>query len=276
MSRVEHYLSKVDRGPLLSGAEPFLLKAGPAGCLLLHGWGGTCQSMRYLGDRLQAAGITAFAPLLPGAGTSAADLNRTRAADWVHAAEDHLLALAELCPEVFVVGLSMGAILTLYLGTTHPQVVCGIVPINGGVELDNRDFAAMAFRRDLPDVVPSWDETWLLKDPSAVEVAYREMARTTIVDVMGLAKIVEELLPALTVPVLFLQSVHDRVIPARNGPAMAERAASKDKRVVLLQNSYHVATLDHDRDLVAGEVIDFVRARAAQLSSPLPVGEARG
>jgi len=229
--------------------------------------------MRYLGDRLQAAGITALAPLLPGAGTRAADLSRTRAADWVHAAEDHLLALAERCPEVFVVGLSMGAILTLYLGASHPGVVRGIVPINGGVELDNPDLAAMAFRRDLPDVVPSWDETWLLKDPAAVEVAYREMARTTIVDVMGLAKIVEELLPALTVPVLFLQSAEDRVIPARNGPAMAARAASLDKRVVFLQNSYHVATLDHDRGLVAGEVIEFIRARSCP---SLPMGEGRG
>jgi carboxylesterase len=163
---------------------------------------------------------------------------------------------------VFVTGLSMGAVLTLYLGETFPRVVRGIVPINGGTELSNRDLAGMAFRRDLPDVVPSWDETWLLKDRTVVEVAYREMARATIVDVMGLVKVVEELLPALQVPVLFLQSIDDRVMPARNGPAMAHRVASKDRRVVLLWNSYHVATMDYDKDRVADEVIGFIQARA--------------
>ena len=242
----------------MPGAEPFLYEACGPGCLLLHGWGGTPQSMRYLADRLQQAGISSFAPLLPGAGTCAADLARTRAADWVHAAEDHLQALQARCPEVFVVGLSMGAILSLYLGATFPDLVRGIVPINGGVRFHNPDLARMAFRRDLPAVIPSWDETWLLKDTSQVEVAYREMARTTLPDVLGLAKVVEELLPVLTVPTLLIQSCEDRVLPPENGPYMLERIASTDKELVRLPNSYHVGTMDFDRSLVADKVTGFV------------------
>lgn len=252
------HLSNVDADRLMSGAEPFLYEADGPGCLLLHGWGGTPQSMRYLAGRLQQAGITCFAPLLPGAGTCAADLARTRAADWVHAAEDHLQALQARCPEVFVAGLSMGAILSLYLGATFPDRVRGIVPINGGVRFHNPDLARMGFRRDLPAVIPSWDETWLLKDTSQVEVAYREMARTTLPDVLGLAKVVEELLPVLTVPTLLIQSCQDRVLPPENGPYMLERIASTDKRLVRLPNSYHVGTMDFDRRLVADEVTRFV------------------
>jgi carboxylesterase len=180
----------------------------------------------------------------------------------VHAAEDHLFALQEMCSPVFVAGLSMGALLTLVLGARYPQQVRGVVAINGGTELGNPGLAASAFRRDLPDVVPSWDEDWLLKDRTVVEVAYREMARTTICDLLGLAKAVEELLPVLKVPVLFLQSIGDGVVPPRNGPAMARRVGSSDKRVVFLWNSYHVATMDYDRDCVAGEVIGFVRAHS--------------
>jgi carboxylesterase len=262
MSTIRDYLDSVDRSKLMAGAEPFVLEAGPVGCLLLHGWGGTCDSLRYLGGRLQEAGITAFAPLLPGAGTCAADLNRTRAADWVHAAEDHLLALKDQCPRVFVAGLSMGALLALYLGAVWPEGLRGVVPINGGIALSSPELAGSAFRRDLPDVVPSWDEDRLLMNREVVEVAYREMARSTICDVLGLAKVVEELLPALRVPVLFLQSIDDRVVPAGNGPLMASRAGSKDKRVVFLWNSRHVATMDYDRDRVAEEVIGFIRARA--------------
>jgi carboxylesterase len=258
MSKIREHLSSVDLDQLLPGAGPFFYEAGDTGCLLLHGWGGTPQSLRYLGEKLQQAGMTAFAPLLPGAGTCAADLARTRAVDWVHAAENHLLALQACHPTVFVVGLSMGAILALYLGATFPEVVRGIVPINGGVRLNNPELALMAFRRDLPSVIPSWDETWLLKDRSVIEVAYREMARTTLLDVLGLAKVVEELLPVLTVPVLVIQSAEDRVVPPENGRYILDHAASTDKTLVELPNSYHVATMDFDREQVAGEVVGFV------------------
>ena len=263
---IAQHLRVVKAIPLLPGAEPFFCDVGGLGCLLLHGWGGTPQSMRYLGGRLQQAGITCFAPLLPGAGTCAADLAKTHAADWVHAAEDHLLALHDRCPVVFVAGLSMGAILTLYLGATFPDVVRGIVPINGGVRLLKPELAQMAFRRDLPTVIPSWDESWLLNDRSQVEVAYREMARTTLPDVLGLAKVAEELLPVLTIPVLIIQSREDRVLPPENGPYMMECIASADKRLVTLPNSYHVATMDYDRALVADEVIGFVRRLAGSAS----------
>ena len=153
----------------------------------------------------------------------------------------------------------MGAILTLYLGATFPKLVRGIVPINGGVRFNSPELAQMAFSRDLPEVIPSWDETWLLKDDSQVEVAYREMARTTLPDVLGLAKVVEELLPVLTVPTLIIQSCEDRVIPPENGTYMLERIASTDKHLLKLPDSYHVATMDFDRGLVADRVIGFVR-----------------
>lgn len=258
MNPLQRHVQEMASRPLMPGAEPFWLEAGSTGCLLLHGWGGTPHSLRYLGQRLHQADIAAFAPLLPGNGTQAADLARTRAADWVRAAEDHLLALHEICPRTFVVGLSMGAILTLYLGAVLPNVVRGIVSINGGVIIRNPEFARLGFRRDLPEIVPSWDESWLLKDRSVTEVAYREMARTTIPDVLGLAKAVEELLPVLRVPVLLLHSAADRVIPPINASYLIERIGSPAKRYLMLTNSYHVATMDYDKDLVADEVIRFI------------------
>lgn len=259
MRSVQQYLARVGKSRLMPGAEPFFFHAGPVGCLLLHGWGGTCDSMLYLGTKLHEAGVSAFAPLLPGHGTRATDLTHTRAVDWVHASEDHLHALHEVCPTLFVVGLSMGAIMTLYLGEVFSDLVKGIVPINGGVYVDSPEFASMAFRRDLPAIVPGWGESILLKDSSVTEIAYRKIARSTIADVLGLAKVVEEMLPQLTVPILMLQSKDDMVLPPGNAPYILERIASVDKRLIILENSYHVATMDLDRDIIAQEVIGFVR-----------------
>jgi carboxylesterase len=255
---IEDYLASVDLSSVMPGAEPFFFDAGDIGCLLLHGWAGTCDSMRYLGQRLQGAGITVFAPLLPGHGTCPEDMAKVTAEDWVRAAVRHLYLLADRCPSTFVAGLSMGGTLTLYLGATQGDRLRGIAPINGAVFLNNPDFAALAFRDDAPDMVPIFEEG-LLKDPTVTEVTYDLRPRNTVLAVLGLAKVTEELLLRITVPTLILQSKEDGVVPASNAELFYERISSSDKRIRWLNNSYHVATLDYDKDIVADEITGFIR-----------------
>ncbi len=261
MHTIEDYLATVDLSSVMPGAEPFLYHVSDVGCLLLHGWAGTCHSMRHLGERLREAGITAYAPLLPGHGTSPEEMASTTAQDWVRAAVRHLHLLADRCSSTFVSGLSMGGILTLYLGATQGDWLRGIVPINGAVFLNNPDFAALAFQDDASDMVPIFDEG-LLKDPMVTEVTYDMRPRSTILSVLGLAKVAEELLPRITVPTLILQSIQDGVVPASNGELFYERISSKDKHIKWLNNSYHVATMDYDKDVVADEIIGFIKMRA--------------
>jgi carboxylesterase len=256
---IEDYLAAIDPSIVMPGAEPFFFDAGDVGCLLLHGWAGTCDSMRYLGERLLEAGITVYAPLLPGHGTCPEDLASTTAEDWVRASVHHLHLLADRCSPTFVAGLSMGGMLTLYLGATQGDRLRGIAPINGAVFLNNPDFAALAFQDDASDVVPIFEEG-LLKDPTVTEVTYELRPRNTILSVLGLAKVTEELLPRIDVPTLILQSIEDGVVPASNGELFYERISSSDKRIKWLNNSYHVATLDYDKDIVADEIIGFIRS----------------
>jgi carboxylesterase len=142
---ISDYLASADTSSMMPGAEPFFFEAGKAGCLLLHGWAGTCDSLRYLGQRLFEGGITAYSPLLPGHGTCPADMAKTTAHDWVRSSVQHLHLLADRCSATFVVGLSMGAMLTLYLGATQGDRIEGIVSVNGAVFLNNPDFATLAF-----------------------------------------------------------------------------------------------------------------------------------
>ena len=51
--------------PILAGAEPFFFKGNDIGVLVCHGFTGTTQSMRYLGEQLHDAGYTANFPDLP-------------------------------------------------------------------------------------------------------------------------------------------------------------------------------------------------------------------
>ena len=65
---------------IMPGAEPFFFKGNDIGVLVCHGFTGTTQSMRYLGEQLHGAGYTAIGPRLKGHGISPAAMARTTAA----------------------------------------------------------------------------------------------------------------------------------------------------------------------------------------------------
>ena len=92
------------------------------GVLLIHGYTGSPTEMRWIGDYLHARGLTVSGPLLPGHGTTPEAMNRCRWTDWTGHVEAALADLRTRCARVFVGGLSMGSLLTLYLAAHHPDL----------------------------------------------------------------------------------------------------------------------------------------------------------
>ena len=76
---------------IVPGAEGFTLEGNTGrALLLLHGFGDTPQTLRYLGGRLHAAGFTVHAPLLPGHGRGLRDFATASAEDYARAARAEL------------------------------------------------------------------------------------------------------------------------------------------------------------------------------------------
>src|SRR5919108_6320336 len=112
---------------ILAGAEEFSLGDGPVGALLIHGFTGSPQGLRSLGEYLAAGGVTVVCPRLPGHGTTWQDLNTRTQEDWAGAVEDAFFKLSASCDQVFLVGLSFGAALALELASRYPERVAGVV-----------------------------------------------------------------------------------------------------------------------------------------------------
>jgi hypothetical protein len=94
---------------IMRGAEPFYFEGGDVGCLVSHGFTGTPQSMRFLGEFLANEGrLTVCGPRLKGHGTSVEDMARSSAEDWIRSVEAGLQKLRERCSRIFMTGLSMG------------------------------------------------------------------------------------------------------------------------------------------------------------------------
>jgi carboxylesterase len=55
----------------------------------------------------------------------------------------------------------------------------------------------------------------------------------------------------------------DHVVKPAGAKLIMQRIGSDQKELVELQNSYHVATLDHDAELIEQRVLEFARKHAS-------------
>jgi carboxylesterase len=247
--------------PIMSGAEPFFLRGGDTGVLLSHGFTGTTQSMRYLGEALHRLGYTVSAPRLPGHGISPAAMAASTANQWIAALEDALTELRSHCSWLFIGGLSMGGTLTLYMAAKHPDTFAGAFPINAVIHPDAPDLASLVFERQAPPTIPGIGSD--IKDPASKELAYAEVPIPACKELYALTAVTRDLLPRITCPTLVLQSREDHVVPPANGRTIARRVGASRVQLVWLTNSFHVATIDYDKDRIVAEVDRFIKSVVA-------------
>ena len=248
--------------PVLAGAESLLFEGSDVGVLLSHGFTGTTQSLRPLGERLAQAGYTVSAPRLHGHGTSAAEMARTGARDWVASIDEALAALQTRCSAIFMAGLSMGGTLTLLSAARHAGIIRGAVPINAVVQIGSAGSAGLAFGGDPDAMLPGIGSD--IKDPAARELAYPEVPVRCLAELYMLTAVTRDLLGRVTCPTLVIQSRDDHVVDPANARLIASSLGAGRVELLWLDNSYHVATLDHDADLIAEQAVRFIGSVAGR------------
>ena len=251
--------------PILPGCEPFSFDGGRTGVLVLHGFTGNPRSMRGIADRMADAGMSVEMPLLPGHGTVLDDMIPMRFVDWTSAAEHAYETLAARTDHVVVLGLSMGGTLTCWLAETHPEIAA-IVLVNPLVEP-----VAAEMVEGLTALRESGIETFdaIGSDIAKEGVVEMSYPGTPVAAAFSLFEGVEGVaknLPAISCPVLLFSSEVDHVVSPSNGPFLVERVSGPIERV-LLERSFHVATMDHDAEFIEVEAVAFVERIASQRTS---------
>ena len=241
--------------PVLPGAEPYSATGDARGALVLHGFTGNPQSMRGLALVLADAGFTVEMPLLPGHGTDVADMVPTRWEDWSAAAEAAYLDLAARSDAVVVVGLSMGGMLAVWLAEHHPEIaaLALVNPMVAPPDGDTVGFVqAMIDNGD--ELAPGVGSDIALE--GSVESAYAELPLQAALSLFAAATEVESALESVTCPVLLFTSTQDHVVDPKSSALLVERAKGPVEQVVL-ERSYHVATLDYDKDEIEARTVEF-------------------
>jgi carboxylesterase len=245
---------------LLPGAEAWSSGGGPGvvgGALCLHGFGGNPSVMRPVGVAFASAGFAVEVPRLPGHGTTVEDMAGTGWDDWAAEAASALVRLAARCQRVVVVGQSMGGSLALWLGARHPELA-GIASINAGVRPQPDEVVAMV--REMvaagEDVVPAGPSD--IADPDVVEVAYDATPLRPWLTLMDALLGLERELARISVPVLVAVSPNDHTVDPSDGEILARTVRGPVEQVVL-QRSFHVATLDYDGPWLCERLVEFGR-----------------
>lgn len=226
--------------------------SGPVGVLLLHGFTGSVAETRPMGEYLAARGLTVRCPLLPGHGTTLQDLTHIRWQAWAGAAEAALDELKSRCAPVFVGGLSLGALLTLWLGEEHPEVA-GLIPMAPAVRVRNR-LAPLSlglrylFKYSPVNVLGDQD----LGDPQGIQRiwSYDDLPLWGAAEVYRLQRRVARALPRIHQPLLIFQGRRDAQLPPQAAQTVYDRTASADKTLIWLESSGHNLLVDGERESV--------------------------
>ncbi|CAL9552785.1 Thermostable monoacylglycerol lipase [Streptomyces sp. enrichment culture] len=243
--------------PLLSGAEPFSHAGSATGVLLCHGFTGTPQPLRPWARHLAARGHTVALPLLPGHGTAQRDLRVTGWQDWYAAVDRELWELRDRCERVFVCGLSMGGTLALRLAARHGDGIAGVAVVNPAITFPRvQGFALPLLRHVLPSARGVVGD---IRRPDApAEVGYDRVPLPAAYALRQLVHLVRGELPQVTQPLLLMHSAVDHVVPPGDSAVVLGSVSSTDVTELVLENSYHVATLDHDAERIFQETDAFI------------------
>lgn len=258
------------------------IAGGKVGVLLLHGLCGTPAEMRFVAMGLGRAGYTVHSPLLAGHGGNRQDIVKTNWKDWYRSAELALDELLETCDTVIVGGLCLGAILALHLAANHPGKVRGVALFSPTLWING--WAIQWYMRLLALVPWKWLANLIqFKDTESLGIKcprVREFVRTALAASDGsqmgttgtpaamvlehrwMVKAARKLLKRVKQPTLIMHSRQDDHADLNNATYL-QREMTGLVNLVVLEDSYHMITLDKERHVVVDHTKAFL-ARIAQ------------
>ena len=242
------------------------------GVLVLHGFTGSPVAVRPWAEHLARVGYAVAVPRLPGHGTRWQDLNRTTYADWYAEVEAAFEKVCSDCDQVGVAWLSMGGCLALDLAERRSRDVAGLVLVNPVVNSERRDLRLLPVLKHVLPAFPGIRND--IKRPGADELGYPLTPLRAAHSMVQGVRVVRERLPEVTQPLLLFRSRTDRVVDPSSGRIIMSTVSSRDLEERVLEDSYHVATLDNDAPAVFEGTAAFVGRVTSGPGAAGPTGPA--
>jgi carboxylesterase len=202
-------------------------------------------------------------PRYPGHGTAWRNLGRYRWQDWEAEAEGALDRLAAKTESLIACGLSMGGAMALHLAAKRPDAIKALVVVNAFMR-DRRITLLPYIWRLVP--VQKGVGNDIAKE-GGDELPAEKIPARAIAELAKFLRVVGRELSAVRQPLVVLNAPQDHVVPKGTAAWLMSKVGSSEKELVELPNSYHVATLDHDAEMIFERTHEVAERAAAAASS---------
>jgi carboxylesterase len=241
---------------IIPGHESWSGGEGEVGVLVLHGYTASPYAVRPLAQLIANAGYSVELPRLPGHGTHWKDLAKTTWRDWAREAIGAFETLRSRTRTQVIVGLSVGGALGLHLAEARDDIA-GLVVVNPSIWTgDPRVKLLPILKRIIPSFPGVANDICL---EGGDEHAYDRLPTRSSASLIELQMMVRDNLAEVTCPVLILTSPQDHVVEPVCSDMVRQGVSSSDVEQVLLERSFHVAWLDHDREELEQRTIEFIK-----------------
>jgi carboxylesterase len=223
--------------------------------------------MSSMGEYFAAQGHTVLGIRLPGHATHPQDLPRMRWMDWLHAVEDGYHMLHSAGCQVFIMGLSMGGILTLTAAARLPFAGAVAMSTPYCLPPDPR-LPYIQYLSWLMPEVPKAEGEWQDLRMAQEHVTYPAFPTRGLAELRDLLTVMRRSLAQIRCPVLLAQSRNDGGIAPESMERIYAALGPSDKTMLWLEKSGHIITRDQERQRVFEAAENFIR-RICAVQEPL-------
>jgi carboxylesterase len=232
---MENKQPSIYQHPDLDGST-FFWPGNSTGILLTHGFTATSVEVRQMAKYLSEKGFTVGGPLLPGHGKTVKDMNQVAWQDWVAAVDELYAELSTKCKKVFVIGESMGALLSMVMTMRHPDIAGAMLfaPAMKVPQLAISEFIwpfkEYAFKKNV--------------DESMEWQGFNVVPLRAASQLVKLQRYVKKNIHLIKVPTLVFQGQLDQSIDPISSVLVLEGISSVEKELIWLEESSHCILLD--------------------------------
>jgi len=241
--------------------------------VLLPGLCGSELEMGAIPRLLKQSGYSYAIPLIKG---YSAHTGITSYKNWIDEAEQFVSDLMETHLSVSLVGLSMGATLSLAVAASNQKIqslsILSPVLIFDGWSVPwyypllkiiyLLGFRNWHYKETAPYGVKNLEMRKRIKKAvesnNISELGAAHLPARHLIESLKLIKITKQELPSINSDILIIHAIDDETASPKSPDLILDSIASETRRTIWLGNSYHMITVDNQREIVANETINFI------------------
>lgn len=274
--------------PKPTGPQALNLPGGRHGVLLFHGLSSTPLELQYLARGLHRAGHTVRIAVIEGYSHGLPSAQASGHREWAQAATAEFDRMRQNCDTLAVGGLCIGALLSLYIAGQRPAAVSHVLALSTTLHYDGWATPWTRWMLPLAKVLPGLgrmavkerepyglkDErlrAWIaaqMKESGGSDAGAAVLRVRDLLEAQGLMQLVRQGMAQITAPTLLIHARDDDAASPRSAFDVASGVSSERVHMVLLNDSYHMISIDKEKARVLSEMKDFLQASPRTATAP--------